>query len=924
MATVVSSHAGLAVRGARPEAILVVLIVTVALFVYLSGSRTKNKGGEGISRVGLASHQWNGADGDLEPARRDSDRKEGKPRNASVNAGNAETGEEEDVAGDTEGQSRRRHRKKTEQARADAMISEKGKEEQEEKERLKAEVAKKKARKEKEAKEKAEQKEEKAAREKLEAEETVQLEAARRADEDSAPPTPALSDRLYKRDAKRRPERPSGRDSPVLLKRDAGGRWTRPPLSGKQGVRFDDGGKQGKEAKSMVTFNGEDPTDWLYEQSHTDLLKNHVSIQRGRDSDRPEGKVDGSETPIKRLIERGELSDKLIALMRRAEWHCLVDLLHSKTSREVKRAAAADQWIPGIGPIPSMICDVVQQIIAEKKIHLPRLMLAMALPHPQIDKDAERKRTGHIESFLGYLQGAGFQVKAAIEGLQIRAWKNSPLADCQKAVMQWTADQLEARPESKEFQLVLGLFVPYYRATASYSPAHIKKSMPVGWEAQVGLTASHLVEWLRYIGKAFIISRMFSSTGADLGQDLSMRLTMSHSRGYLGFVAEYTLFLPSVKGDDLSPLSSVINPQEEAVLKRSRYLVSRWVEHLADNVYKRADGQSFFTEISLIQYVQMCFRPGIPLSELDPEVVAAQMQGRSAPRARPDAALVAQPVNMDVKLETLNQLWKSDLGSHLAEQFARFYRLVNAGSIRFVNQRQYHWYNPTNTSEAIIEGERFNQATFRAMLMVSMFLSKHSIGSTFAYKSDRIRRDEPESNMDFELALGYGSLKSIDFGGLIPIELDRLKSPLPRFLDMSGCRGLTSVILPFVSFEPTHSNDPSQPSSAAFVLRKQWGLFEPLYGRGGTDFGVTFHGPSPTGRQALVDQLAMVLSEETGRWVQDARAENVRNKLDMVVHMIRTRVKYITIAGEGRKDDSERSELSEFELPRQLAAESQG
>lgn len=175
--------------------------------------------------------------------------------------------------------------------------------------------------------------------------------------------TPSIAGARWRRDPNPRPER-ARRDSTssVLLQRNADGSWKKPPLS-KDGVKFDDGGKEGKETNRFAVFNVYDTPVTLYDQTWLERWLNHASRKKQPDDGALYGNWDGSESPLISSKQRGKLSGKLIKFMEKAEYLASLDLLDPRLRKDVLAMALSDRWLDGGGTIPEVISDTLRQFV---------------------------------------------------------------------------------------------------------------------------------------------------------------------------------------------------------------------------------------------------------------------------------------------------------------------------------------------------------------------------------------------------------------------------------------------------------------------------------------------------------------------------------------------------------------------------------
>ncbi|WVF72371.1 protein TolA [Kwoniella sp. CBS 6097] len=970
MATVITSStvAPHPIRAARPEAILIVLFLLVVLFLFLGGSKRSPKSrGTGGSRGGVASPDLESRGREREAAQPKSrdprrsrrrgdndDRKESKSKGKSRRSKGKKTGDTSDSAtstsADTSDDEKRKKNKREREREREAKKKKKErdaekrkKKEQEEKERERAE--RKAAAAEEEANKKKKDAEAKAKAEaeaKAKAEAEAKARARAKAEAEALKPSDPLSDVRWKRDPTKRPERPSGRSPPVLLKRGENGQWTRPPLSGKKGVIFNDHGVQGKEAESMVTYNHEDPPDTLYDQTDTPRFKDYVSIEKGRDGDELDGALDGSQTPFRDLLKVGGLSKKLLALMQQAEMFCLMDWLDERAPKESMAKAMKDRWIKNVGPIPEVICDCAQQMIIEKAVDLPLMLSTMATSDLVLQDALGNNLPPSLEiganKILNHLVSGGFDPDYVTKGLQFVTWGKLPLDGVKKLVREWTEKEMSNPNKTSAaggggggggggLGMLLGFFNPSYRATTSFFISHVKVARQKDKELYraIGVKSILLVEWFRYIGKASLVSRMFSPNGADLGADLSVRACALKARRQVGFNLDFTFFVPSLKGDD-----SDFRPVELTammggacgVVKRARYLAMAWIQHLFENVYRHSNGQSLAAatpDFNVIRDCRISLRPGINILKLDSTVVEQSLNSSS--RLKPEVSLLREPKVMDVSLERMDKFYEKTKGHGACGVFGACFRTVGCKSIRFINQRQYHWYNPAQTKAAIDDSERFNVATFQALLVLcGRGLSGRHHPQRFQTKR-RVLHDDEGAGMDSEENSAYMMARAIDFGGMIPIVRSGELDVPTRFLPLDQFKHLQDIMLPFLS----GAEISVAPVSASLVFKPEWGLAEHIHSGGPGSISVTFHGPTEEQRHDFMAELAGQCISQIGNWYDEAKLEGdlsgkigfLKQKIELTVNTVRRKVKYVALTAETQdvENRGRMGALEEFQLP---------
>ncbi|WVW83421.1 hypothetical protein I302_105441 [Kwoniella bestiolae CBS 10118] len=944
MVTVHTSHGGGMVRGARPEAILIVIFILIALFVFLGGGRKKGQGG-GSSRYRneVRSGGGRGRGGDEE-----SDLESGRPEKSRQGRGH-----ETPTSSDEERDKRNKEKEREERHR-------KQKEEEEKKKRQ------------------------------------AQQQQQQQAGEDQLPPRvdapdwgpsefKPLSDKLWQRDPTKRPERPSGRSPPILLKRDENNQWTRPPLSGKKGVTFDDGGVQGKELSSIAAYHQGDPANKIYDQSHLDIKRNHVSLEKGRDGDILQNKIDGSQSPLNELEKTGKLSGKLVMMMRRVEWACQIDRLDllqqipKDVLKQSNEIIDTETFIPKIGPIPNALLDIVRQMLFEKVFDLPLVLASQACPNMEhVDPNVPYDGNPDIHpltleattsNFVNmHLRQFGIASDDIHGNLGYDEWAKLSIESIRKIVYEWTEKKLKVASESQGqaqdsnldytsrydvFRLVLGYFLLYYRALVSPLPTHFKQRYKVpGFVERVGPLNAGLVQWFRYIGRCLLVSKVFSETGGEVSPDLSAKVQVSKRVSQVGLIVDYTLFIPKPDpgttnaGADLqtpgayyylvlaSSLSKLRKP-----LERVKHLCIAWAEHLNERVYPppQQGGNYLFNDIYPFQINRMTFRPGISVRSLDPKALQASLTSRSRQdRAAGDGReKTIMHVSSARILEMFDNQWKPrDTG---ISEFGALYRSMTCQMVRFINKRQFHWYSDPEGKKVY---EKFDENQFEFLLMlVGPSLDRHQLEETYKSKvTGKYVTDKP-TMMEYEYGdtIKYSQLQAIDFGGIIPIEI-----PPPGYASLTGkkflkldlFKGLKWILLP-IQFKSEGGAQGVEANlySANLVVNDSYGITNQLYGNPQNSLSITFHGRSPGDRNRLAVELAQTIVEQINGWVKDISSNNpdqqqvkrhVMDRLDLTKRMIRSKVKFVVITPGQMSQQAElenfndANNLEEFDIPREM------
>ncbi|ODO11400.1 hypothetical protein I350_00179 [Cryptococcus amylolentus CBS 6273] len=914
MATIVT-------RQTRPEAILVVIFLIVALYMLLTGRRglkkkTSKTRAEGSAGDATSSDVDNRDDGDdaASPARRERERKRDKEEEDRRKRKKAEQASRRDETGTSDTNTSA----VTTPTSTDDVDNEEAKNAKKERERKRQkEKEKEKRRKEKEEKKKKEE-EEKAKKDK---------KAKATPDDDDSPQLPSMPDRpkpegeLWKSPAPPSSASSSRPTTPVLLERNADGTWKRPPTP-KDGVKFDDGGKRGKENKNYNVYSIYDTPVTMYNQDGLEHAKNHESRSKGGDDDILYGKLDGSESPLKGLKETGKLSQKLLSFMEKAEYLASQDLLLNQTlGSDIKAMALKDQWLDGAGPIPEIIGETIRQLLLEKHMDVTKCLEERSCVNPKTSEAGAKvgKANAQLNEFAGFLINAGYNVDDLREDLKLYKWKEMTSEQIRELVRTWVDEQIK---KGRGMSLVASFFLPYYRATVSYKRAHIGKGVPPKWEEHLDSLSRQLIDWFRYIGKAFLVSRMFSSIGADLG-DGNIRVSISPRRSVVGFTMDFTIFTPEPTADELEKRKKLTRmlakSNAEAPILRVKYLALRWADHLNEDVYPQPDGRKLFSESNPFHITRVTFRPGLERATVNSAALKLATSGASTPRLPPNAPPKRDWKIMPVSSQAMAEEYEQHKATGLTEGFARTFRAMNAVFVRFVNKRQYHWYKSSDGKL----GDMIDESTFSILLMLcSTGLFKYHLQQKFKVKGSKEYTDDDGAAMDFEYDAKYGVAQTIDLGGMVPLE--NATTTQPQILPLNDFRGLRGILLPLLL--RSRHNSRSFPASSSLVINEKWGLFKWLCGP--RAITVTFHARDTSEKENLVREILEAMREEMKGWALEATSGGssdseakgaLRQRIDEAIGVIRWRVKFIVLGDKEQypvdEKDVEAEGLKDFDVP---------
>ncbi|WVQ71458.1 hypothetical protein IAR50_000995 [Cryptococcus sp. DSM 104548] len=927
-------------RQTRPEAILVVIFLVVALYMLLSGRRGSKKktstSGAGESRspnedAESDRRRRRGDDSDVEDRNEErgaasrADRKLDRKRRAEKEEKKKnKQAEQASAAGQRDTSEASTPATAETPASTDVDTKEAGdaqsREEREKAKEREREEERKKKRKEKEKKEEK----------KKEEEEVKKKEKDKNPpSDDDSPQMPSMLKRekpegeLWKSPAPPSSAGSGRTTTPVLLERNPDGTWKRPPTP-KDGIKFDDGGKRGKENKYYNVYDTFDPPVTMYNQDGLEHAQNHVSIAKGGDDDILYGKLDGSESPLKGLRETGKLSKKLLSFMEKAEYLASQDLLlNQKLGSDIKAMALKDQWLDGAGPIPEIIGETIRQLLLEKHMDFATCLEERSCVNPKTSEEDSKvgKANAQLNSFAEFLMNGGYTVDELREGLKFSKWKEMTSDQIRELVRTWVDAQIQ---KGRGMSLVASFFVPYYRAGVSYKRAHLIKGVPAKWEEHIDSLSKQFIGWFRYIGQAFLISRMFSPIGADLS-DGAIRVSIAPRRSVVGFTMDFTIFTPEPTADEPESRKKLrrmlAKSKAEAPILRVKYLALRWADHLNENVYPQPDGRKLFSENNPFHITRVTFRPGLEKATVNSAALKLATGGSSTPRLPPNAPTKRDERIMVVSSQTMAELYEEHKTSGLTENFARTFRAMNAVFVRFVNKRQYHWYNPSEGNES----DMLDESTFNVLLMLcSTALSNYHLKQKFKVKEAKEYTDDDGAAMDFIYDAKYGVAQTVDFGGMVPLETTATG---PRILQLDEFVGLRGVLLPLL-LRSRRRESGSFAFSSALIVNERWGLFKWLCGP--RAITVTFHGREASEKKDLVREILEDLREEMKAWALEATSRrsssseakgSLRQRIDEAIGAVRWRVKFIVLGVREQypadEKDIEAEGLEDFDVPKE-------
>ncbi|WVN86474.1 uncharacterized protein L203_101638 [Cryptococcus depauperatus CBS 7841] len=708
---------------------------------------------------------------------------------------------------------------------------------------------------------------------------------------------------LWKRDKNQRPQRPSGRSPPILLKRKKDGSWERGPL-GRKGVAFI-GNEDGKDADGMVVYDTNAQSTRLYDQKEEEDFKKYKSKEQVLGPDIY--KLDKSLSPF-------------IALQKR-------DLLHPRVSQDTMAAALQDEWVDGVGAIPKVIGEIIRQMIKEKQADVTKVLQELSCPNPEFyDKKYTVKGSAGqwANEFMDWFLRSGFGANELSSELRLKEWQKMDSKQIRERVAKWVSNVEKNNPR-KTINLLVRFFTWYYRAeetlgrVGKYTP-----TWPKDMSKALGEQATDLLEWLKYIGKIFLKSRMFSPIGAEI-RNGQWRVTISRRIKLQGFVTDVTIFTPEPKEDgdiDRDAFKRMIKDSFSKSLGIAKTLAMKWVEHL-NEIYTKQNGEKIFTHSDPFYIVRLTFRPGLPMKSVNEEALKLLQSNKSAPKLPNNAPFNQEACIIRVSQYEMDQWYKQSIGTRdFTETFADILRMLNVWEVRFVNRRQYHWYQPNSVNKP------FDSKTLQMLLLLcGRFASNYKLPPKFQRRVDGKWFTNEESVMAFQYRMTYGQANTIDFGGIIPIERGN-----NRFLDLGHFMSLKDIILPVVNHSSAligggGARKNNFPTSSALVVDDRLGLSNELIER---RIKVIFHGRGAEEGNQLKQELVKDLLVQIPRWktelanlLREEGSQETPEKflvqgVQRVVEMIQKQISYLALGNEQVSAELKELNLqsfSDFKLP---------
>ncbi|KAK8854685.1 hypothetical protein IAR55_003424 [Kwoniella newhampshirensis] len=662
-----------------------------------------------------------------------------------------------------------------------------------------------------------------------------------------------LSKKPWERDPNKRPRWPDGRDPTNVITRKQNGQYDKSPVSGKPHVRFKDNGQPGKELDQYVMYKTDSPTNSIYNME--ERLQSYVSMQKGDPMHQRENRdkwfdhehenryaVDGTQSPYLELKDDSRLSTKLRKLMERAELLTSLDFLDPGTNPMLVEEALKDKWVDMVGSVPATICDVLAQMATERIIDIPEIMSSR---FPDI-RSGRTNLKGMTAKFKEYLQHGGIDLEEVKNELQQPKWARWKQEQVRQAVQQWSDGVVQG---GKGMNLLLGWFIPYYRALCGIEKRRQQDIVEMKDKDEFEFVEKFR-RWIGYIGRQFLIARMFSSSGADLS-DLSLRVNISRRKDVVGFRMTYTFFFPSAVEDEREQkhrqrFGAAVNSALTAA-ERAKTTARNWIQHLNDSLYRPKHGySSIIGKRDPLGMVQLILRPGIALRDINNAAFNVSRSEQQTPRL-PIGSTIPQARFVPVNPIEINHLYDRFKGHHtLADNFGRLYRSTGAKTLRFIDQHQYHWYTPPAGSSSTV-GNHFDNNTFTFFMMLfGKNLYQKYLAQKFHTKSGNTNDDENGQYEGMYTNTGHPLL--IDFGGMIPMELTG--STRSKLMSLEDFKELKGILLPYMGRK---GND-STPDSVRLVLDNRWGLVDQLSGP--TGLQVTFMGKDRAEREQFKHELA--------------------------------------------------------------------
>lgn len=421
----------------------------------------------------------------------------------------------------------------------------------------------------------------------------------------------------------------------------------------------------------------------------------------------------------------------------------------------------------------------------------------------------ERAKTDNWDKFFGFVPRPIFK----IAHLSSEIIHTEPLKEAMKTGKQvqqhphCTLERIEKGSEHVALDIILAFFMMPYHGMIPIWDMDMKYDAVVkdenGEERTVALPLAHtqrsriaigILRWLTYVGRKFLILRMFNG-GVNI-LDSSIRMSVAPAKNK--YRLDVRLFTPEPKTS--TPVRSMrtscwLEGDPTQSIMWCRQLASRWLnrsigEGTGETQVKQDQLASCHLKLSPGWSVQSVNTFGImPPSDWVAPVTDLARHG-------PEAMAVSE-----------ENVWAlRDSYGEKVVAFERLFLSLKPESLIFLNQRQHSWQKHTSG-----RNPTFDKETFELLLMVC--------SQTLHLVRDSVEKKgwEKESSSKHPLVL--------DFGTIIPIVL---KATHPAVLPLAHFPSLKCIILPFIKLS-SHDN---AAATASLFADEEWGLLEWLCGAG--------------------------------------------------------------------------------------------
>ena len=540
---------------------------------------------------------------------------------------------------------------------------------------------------------------------------------------------------------------------------------------------------------------------------------------------------------FERKKQRMQISAHIIDM----EGLCEEDYLNPNTADQHRKTARADDWHRMWGLIPLTVSDLINEILENQVMNMDILIKALKST-PYIVQ--------HRNFPLGYI------------------WEKHP-----------TENQIHK-------DALLAFFMLPYRGYRYPSPEEEKRyssttneCWPVHLlEGAVDSITAGLLHWLVYIGRRFLILRMFSTGGADVA-DSTMRVSVNWLPKEKPPLYRMDVTLYTAEPKESTPVKDVRTPYwlrtdgpALGIIRHVRRLAETWV-------YSMRPGGGETTERTAKVSRRLWISPGWSIATIRKLGLGAS-EGTTPMLRRADRP--AKRALIDQK--DIDQTWihKSD---REGRAFREIFIALGTSSVSWVNRRQCSWHVVSDG-----KNEHFDDETISLLWMLCGYaLNPQS-------KGHQSESDHPQMTQ---------FLNNLDLGGVVPI--DTSVHNRPRFPPLRQFPKLESVSLPYLTLE-------AMPSTAQLLVDSRWNLFSQLALRK-PRLKVRLFLDRAGDKASLQSDLDAVLYDQVGFWKSEQAADNglhsedadlslfLHNKILSVMNVLKFNVSVICRREDGSVDE---------------------